>query len=190
MKYLIEHLDPKLFPWSLIEYKHLSKMVGKNNLIFTNVREKHERSKLSSFGKVYAERLSELIKTELKGKRICLMDAGAGKKLSPADTFDVLVFGGILGDNPPQNRTMKELGSLGLQTRNLGDKQMPTDNAVLAAYRITGGTPFQKLDFVDEIEIEIDKGESIILPFRYMVEQGKICVSDDLITYIKKNGFT
>jgi len=38
--YIIEHLEPKLFPWCMIEYKHISKTVGKSNLWFTNIKQK------------------------------------------------------------------------------------------------------------------------------------------------------
>ena len=48
MKFIIEHLEKKLFEWCLIEYEHISKIVGKNNLIITNVK-KSDLSKLKSF---------------------------------------------------------------------------------------------------------------------------------------------
>src|SRR3989338_10620936 len=30
MRYIIEHLEEKLYPWCLLEYTHISKMVGKD----------------------------------------------------------------------------------------------------------------------------------------------------------------
>ena len=36
--FIIEHLEPKMWPWCIIEYRHISKIVGKNNLIITNTK--------------------------------------------------------------------------------------------------------------------------------------------------------
>src|SRR3989344_4588506 len=38
--YIIEHLEQKLWPWCVIEYKHISKIAGKNNLWFTNIKKR------------------------------------------------------------------------------------------------------------------------------------------------------
>jgi ribosome biogenesis SPOUT family RNA methylase Rps3 len=63
--------------------------------------------------------------------RVCLLDPRATKVLSPedADLFDVFLYGGILGDDPPRDRT-GELRKLGFEGRHLGEKQMTTDTAV------------------------------------------------------------
>lgn len=80
--------------------------------------------------------LSESIET-LTGKdgippasRICLLDPRAEKVISPEDAelFDGFLFGGILGDDPPRDRT-KELRKLGYEGRHLGSVQMTTDTA-------------------------------------------------------------
>ena len=42
--YIIEHLEPKIGRWTLIEYAHISKIVGKRSLWFTNI--KHRSKKL------------------------------------------------------------------------------------------------------------------------------------------------
>jgi ribosome biogenesis SPOUT family RNA methylase Rps3 len=62
--------------------------------------------------------------------RICLLDPRAEKAISPedADLFDGFLFGGILGDDPPRDRT-KELRKLGYEGRHLGSVQMTTDTA-------------------------------------------------------------
>lgn len=51
--------------------------------------------------------------------------------LAPEDgeTFEVFLYGGILGDDPPRDRT-GELRKLGFEGRHLGEKQMTTDTAV------------------------------------------------------------
>ena len=63
--------------------------------------------------------------------RVCLLDPKAPQILSPADAglFDCFLYGGILGDDPPRDRTA-ELRRLGFEGRHLGEKQMTTDTAV------------------------------------------------------------
>lgn len=63
--------------------------------------------------------------------RVCLLDPKAEKELSPEDgeAFDIFLYGGILGDDPPRDRT-GELRKYGFEGRHLGIKQMTTDTAV------------------------------------------------------------
>ena len=53
-------------------------------------------------------------------KRTILLDMRAEKVLEPSDfeKYDLFVFGGILGDHPPQDRT-KELRNEGFELRKL-----------------------------------------------------------------------
>lgn len=101
MKYIIEHMDPELWDWSVLEYRNVAKHVGRNNLIVSNVPQ-DEEDKLD--GVCETENLS----VSLMGlARVCVLDPEAEKELSPSDAeeFDYLVFGGILGDYPPKART-------------------------------------------------------------------------------------
>jgi ribosome biogenesis SPOUT family RNA methylase Rps3 len=181
MKYVIEHLEPEMYEWCLIEYRHISKIVGKESLIFTNVKKGAE--KLEGLGEVHPESVKEL-----GLKNVCLLDADAKETLSPADKkFGYLVFGGILGDNPPQKRTAKHLGSLKAEQRNLLEKQMPTDTAVFVAKKIIDGTAIDKINFKDEIEVPTGEGESAIFPFRYVLVDGKPLISEELIEHLKKS---
>ena len=73
----------------------------------------------------------------------------AEKTLSPPDAgqFEVFIFGEILGDNPPQDRT-SYLRAEGFQTRHLGNLQMSTDTAVLTTKLIVElGFEFYKIPF-------------------------------------------
>ena len=187
MKYIIEHLEPRLYKWCFIEYSHISKIVGKNNLIFTNIKTDKMKNKLSKLGKVYQDSIVNL--NDFKDKRICLLNADAEKTLDSKEHFDYLLFGGILGDNPPQKRTAAKLGSMHMPERTLGKKQMPTDVAVYVARKIVDGEQFNKMKFTDQLEIKIDKNESIILPFCYLIENGKPYVSEELVSFIKKRRF-
>ncbi len=182
MKVIIEHLEPELFKWCLIEYKHISKIVRKNNLIFTKIKKK-DAKKLSKLGKVEAKSVKEL-----NLKRACILDPSAKQLLTPKDSklFDFFIFGGILGNEPMEERTKKELYLTGIARRNLGKKQMSTDTAVLVTNKIINKKiPFSKLKFKDEIEINIGKNLSTILPYRYLIEKHKIVLPPGLIKHLK-----
>jgi ribosome biogenesis SPOUT family RNA methylase Rps3 len=181
MKYIIEHMEKRLYKWCFLEYEHISRIVGKENLVFTNLN-KNQAEKLSLFGERHTKSISRL-----RFEKMCVLDPEAGKTLTSKDTksFDCLVFGGILGDNPPRKRTGEELVLEGVERRNIGKEQFPTDNAVYVCKEIIGGKKMQELKFRDEVEIDIAPGESVILPFRYVLVGGKPLISEELLKYIK-----
>lgn len=191
MKYIIEHLDPELFDWSLLEYQHISEIVGKEHLIFTNIKNSQnssERKKLQMLGTVEEKSVKELVQKFAQNK-ICILDPNAEKTLTTADCkhFAYLVFGGILGDWPPQKRTQKTLSEpLHCETRNLGKEQMSTDTAVYVAKHIASGKNFSDLEFIDELVIPVEEGEEIILPFRFVVENGKPVLAKGYVEFVKK----
>ena len=180
MKYVIEHMEPKLSEWCYIEYQNISKIVGKNNLIFTNT----SNPKLKKLGTIKKQHVYDL---DLKNA--CLLDPSARQTLTPADTkkFKYLVFGGILGDYPRKKRTKPLAKKLNIPTRNIGKKQMSTDNAVLTCFIITNRTPFSKIKFKDKLKIEITKGEEVILPYRYVLINKQPFISNKIISYLKKH---
>ena len=186
MKFIIEHLEPKLFEWCLIEYEHISRIVGGNNIIFTNIN-KNRAKKLKKYGVVYEKSVSEL-----KFGRICVLSQYAEKTLTANDknNFQYFVFGGILGDNPSKKRTNILVNNLKkhkikFSTRNLGSKQMPTDTAVYVAKRILEGKKLSDFKFVDELEIEINENESVTLPFRYVIESNKLIINEKLVEHLR-----
>src|SRR3989338_5076912 len=153
--YVIEHLEPRLWKWCIIEYKHISEIVGKENLWFTNI--KKGSKELEKYGKVIRKSVSEL-----GLKKCCVLDPEAEKTLQSKDSeqFDYFVFGGILGDNPPKKRTKEELTfKIGCDSRDIGKEQMSTDNAVYTVREIISGKRISDLKFKDKIEIEIGKNE-------------------------------
>lgn len=187
MKFIIEHLEPELYEWCLIEYEHISKIVGMKNLFFTNINKK-DFSKLKKYGMIYEKSISEL-----NFKNLCVLSQYSKKTLTKEDKnkFQYFVFGGILGDSPAQKRTQKLIKELNLakikfQTRNLGKKQMPTDVAVYVANKIIEGKKLNDFKFVDELEIQINKNESVTLPFRYVVDNNKLIINEKLIGYLRK----
>ena len=60
MKFVIEHLEPELYDWCLIEYGHISRIVGRQNLIFTNIKNKKDADKLERYGNVFGKGIDEL----------------------------------------------------------------------------------------------------------------------------------
>ncbi|MEI6731459.1 MAG: SAM-dependent methyltransferase [archaeon] len=184
MIFIIEHLEPELGEWSLIEYKHISKIVGPKHLWFTNVPEKDVK-KLKKLGKVLSAPLRQI-----GLKRMIILDPEAPSLLTPDDALnhEYIILGGILGDYPPRKRTQQELTCYfpEAETRNIGKVQMSTDNAVYTAQQILHGIPFSKLKFQDNITIQLNKIESVDFPFRYNVVNGKPLFSPELIKYLKK----
>ncbi|KAI9706274.1 MAG: hypothetical protein M1820_004849 [Bogoriella megaspora] len=170
---LVEHLDPELGPWSALEYQTIAE----------ECREAGSRLLLSSVSPLL--QLPEDLKG-LKGleashenveklfadnkTRICLLDPKATEELNPrdADKFDGFLFGGILGDDPPRDRT-SELRAKGFEGRRLGPVQMTTDTAVrVTRMVIQNQMPLQDIPYVDEPVLKFNKYESTTMPFRYV----------------------
>lgn len=184
--YIIEHLEPRVFRWCLIEYKNISRILGSGNLWFTNIKQKSKEAReLRKYGKVIKKSASGL-----NLKNACVLDPEADKTLNPkeAKKFDYFIFGGILGDYPPRKRTASELTSRikNAEARNLGKKQFSTDNAVFVVKEIAKGIPIEKIKFIDKLLIRINDIESIELPYRYPLIKNKPQVSEELVSYLKK----
>lgn len=182
--FIIEHLEPELYEWCVIEYKSISKIVRPDNLWFTNILPK-DLYKLNAYGKTFVESVSSM-----KLDKVCVLDMDGGAELKTADKnkFNYFIFGGILGDNPPRKRTGPELTQFikNAETRNIGKEQFSTDNAVFVVHEILNGKELSKIPFQDEIEIEINDIESTILPYRYPLVNGKPRISEELVEYLKK----
>jgi len=128
-------------------------------------------------------------------KNACVLDPEADKTLEPKDSeaFEYYIFGGILGDNPPKKRTGPELTRFlsGVEARNIGKEQMSTDNAVYTVKQIIeGGKKLSELDFQENASIEINEFESVELPYKYNLLNGKPFMSAKIKQYLKeKEGF-
>lgn len=183
--FIVEHLEPKLWPWCLIEYESLSSIVGKSNVWFTNIQKK-DIQKLSVYGKVFTESVQQL---EINLKRACVLEPLATHELKPSETsqFDYYIFGGILGDEKLNGRTQKELTQFlkKAHQRTIGKKQFSTDNAVYVTNEIVKGVSLKKQHFQDSLEVHFNKIESVILPYRYPLVKGKPRISSKLIVYLK-----
>ncbi|KAG8851660.1 hypothetical protein FRB96_009156 [Tulasnella sp. 330] len=102
---------------------------------------------------------------------VCLLDPKAELPLTPEDgdgRFKWFLFGGILGDDPPRDRT-SELRVLGFPTRHLGTVQMTTDTAVgVTKAVVVDKTPLNEIPYIDYPTIRFNVQESVEMPFRYI----------------------
>lgn len=182
--FIIEHLEPDLYDWCVIEYKHISKIIGRKNLWFTNIKKK-DFTKLSKYGKV----MNGSVKS-LKLKNSCILDPESFYQLNytKANKFEYFIFGGILGDFPPKKRTKEELSKFlsKVPRFNIGKEQMSTDNATYTVKKILAGRTLKSLQFQNSLNIKINKILSTHLPYQYNVVKGKPLVSLELIKFIKK----
>ncbi|MEM2251403.1 MAG: SAM-dependent methyltransferase [Candidatus Hadarchaeales archaeon] len=184
---VIEHLEPRLSDWLLAEYSHAAEILD-GNLLITNVKLKSERRKLSKFCRAVKESVAEVFDS----RRLLVLDPQAEKSLSGKDFsgMDGVVIGGILGDDPPLGRTKKLLTDRlpGCRKRNIGESQFSIDGSVFVVREIMGGRKLRDIPVVCEVEIPIEKGCSIILPFAYPLVDGKPLISWKLLEYLKKRG--
>jgi ribosome biogenesis SPOUT family RNA methylase Rps3 len=102
--FVVEHLDPELGPWSALEYKAIAKESQQSgcNFILSSVPQPLlETQDLKDLALLGAEGRPDSIETFFASKkeRICLLDPAAKQELEPrdAESFDVFLFGGILG---------------------------------------------------------------------------------------------
>lgn len=102
--FVVEHLDPELGPWSALEYKTIaqeSRQFGCHFILSSLPPSLLESPDLKQLQGVGAEARCDSIETYFANKKdkICLLDPAAKQELDPSDakTFDVFLFGGILG---------------------------------------------------------------------------------------------
>ncbi|TKX23031.1 protein arginine N-methyltransferase-4 [Elsinoe australis] len=174
--FVVEHLDPELEQWSALEYTAIAKESETAGCLFylssvSPQLQVPDSLKQSSATKVEQRSVEEVFASNKD--RVCLLDPAAKTELAPSDAelFDVFLFGGILGDDPPRDRT-SELRKKGYTGRRLGPVQMTTDTAVRVTRIVTlGQVPLDQIKYVDHPEIKVDEHESTEMPFRYVLDQ-------------------
>ena len=102
LSFVVEHLDPELGPWSALEYKSIAQESHDAGCTFilSSVPESLLSSgELASISQAQIQSKSVEAIFADKTSRVCLLDPAAEQELSPkdADTFDIYLFGGILG---------------------------------------------------------------------------------------------
>jgi len=185
---VVEHLEPCISPWLLLEYRHVSRIFGRDKVLFTNIRKDDEAKLLSDLGKVFKESFTELFSQE----EILILDPQAPKELRREDLNDVkaVVIGGILGDHPPRGRTKELITSKvpRAKARNIGKHQFSIDGAAYVVKKIIEGTPLERIDYVINYELRFkitDIEYTVILPFAYPVDEGKPVITPGLIDLLR-----
>ncbi|KAL2758116.1 hypothetical protein ACRALDRAFT_1047967 [Sodiomyces alcalophilus JCM 7366] len=191
--YIVEHLDPDLGQWSELEYLAIAKETHAAQGTFllsslpTAFQVPPALSQVPAF-KPERRGVEELYAADKS--RVCLLDPAASRDLSPddGDKFDVFLFGGILGDEPPRDRT-SELRKKGFEGRRLGQTQMTTDTAVRVTRMVVEDKiPLEKISYLDFPELKFNDHESTEMPFRYVKGQdGKPVMPEGMIELIQKD---
>lgn len=185
MLFIIEHLEPELSEWLYMEYSHAAQIVGRDRLLITNVK-KHESRKLSAVARVEHKRARGLFEHE----KLIVLDSHAKKKLSTSDFQgkEAIVIGGILGGDPPLERTKELLAKFlsRASVRNIGRHQFPIDGATYVAKQVSDGKSLEDVPIQLGLEVKIERGHSVILPYAYPLKGGKPLISRRLVAYLRR----
>ncbi|KAF3047301.1 hypothetical protein E8E11_008546 [Didymella keratinophila] len=194
--FVVEHLDPELEQWSSLEYACIAKEchnTGSQFLLSSvpislKLPENLQHIQQDKILNVETRGIEEIYAD--RKNRVCLLDPAAAKDLSPedGDNFDIFLFGGILGDDPPRDRT-SELRKKGYEGRRLGPVQMTTDTAVrVTRICVQDRIPVEKIQYIDHPEIRTNANESTEMPFRYVIgKDGEPIMPPGMVDLIKKD---
>lgn len=173
--YVVEHLDPELEEWSALEYINIARecsATGATFILSSVPRQLQVPARIRNEPGLQLETAAVESLFARHKDRICLLDPAASIELSTDDeqAFDIFVFGGILGDDPPRDRT-SELREKGFTGRRLGPIQMTTDTAVRVTRMVVqGGSRLETINYVDYPELQLTTQESTQMPFRYVAD--------------------
>ncbi|KZV59261.1 DUF431-domain-containing protein [Peniophora sp. CONT] len=188
--YVVEHMEedeetPSALPrWVELEYSHMRSFAGPESSVeFTHLSKAAGASLTQTFSarkdadlsgaQCHTEGVLDLMKARAVSlEKVCLLDPKAPKELAPEDgeEFEWFLFGGILGDDPPRDRT-GELRALGFPGRHLGPIQMTTDTALGVTKTIVHDkVKLSDIPYVDHPTIVFNAKESVEMPFRYIIQ--------------------
>lgn len=197
IKYVIEHMEPEFSDWVRLEYLSILNEVGQQNFYLSSIPENVTEGDLP---KDLVEKHIQWTHTDITNfseldpsfdpKRVCLLDPQATEELAPEDAtkFDYFLFGGILGDHPPRDRT-GELRKYGFPGRHLDKVQMTTDTAVrVSQIVLKDQKKLSEIDYVDYPELKFSKFESTEMPFRYVKDKnGNPIMPEGMFDLIKED---
>jgi len=184
-----ENTPKSIPPWVELEYTHMLTLAGRDARVHFTHLSKSSCQTLSAIfqasespdlakASCYEYSVLDLIKASSSEtgaglEKVCLLDPKAEQELSPEDgngRFEYFLFGGILGDDPPRDRT-SELRALGSPTRHLGSVQMTTDTALgVTKLVVDDGIPLNEIPYIDFPTIRFNSKESVEMPFRYIAD--------------------
>ncbi|MCS7096471.1 MAG: SAM-dependent methyltransferase [Nitrososphaerota archaeon] len=183
--FVIEHLEPELSKWLLYEYAHASQIVGKDNLLFTNVKVEKAALKLRKLGGVEEKAAAEIFPPD----KVIVLDPRAEHPLKPDDVLNIetVIIGGILGDHPPKGRTFSLITSRfsGAAARNLGRDQFSIDGAIYVAKLVSQGVPLEQIPIKRGLRLRLNEYAEVYLPYAYPLKDGKPVISRKLIAYLR-----
>jgi len=186
---VIEHCEDELSPWLILEYRHASKIYGRDKLMFTRVPRRYHRL-LSKYGEVREESVVELVSSgSINPSAVIVLDPRAAETLDYKHLLETkyVVVGGILGDHPPRGRTWLYITSRmpsGVRAFNIGERQYSIDGAVYYVDYLWRNKGLEGYRYVDGVVVESEHGE-IYLPFRYPVVNNKPLLAEGLEYYLK-----
>lgn len=192
--------------WVELEYRHMLTLAGPSStVLFTNLSKPAsaqlaanlapldstaDDKSLAQLGVHTEGVLARMGAAGVPLERVCLLDPKAEKELAPEDgdgRFEWFLFGGILGDDPPRDRTA-ELRKLGFPNRHLGPVQMTTDTALGATKMVVQDkVPLQEIPYVDFPTIVFNAKESVEMPFRYIVRNGQPVLPVGMREHLQKD---
>lgn len=201
-------------PWVSLEYRHMLSLIGASpapttpgtppsSVLFSSLSassistlQKQLEAPLEGGRKAAPFKLSSapvLEEMALQGvdlSRVCLLDPRAEAEISPSDAgkFDWFLFGGILGDDPPRDRT-GELRRLGFPGRRLGPVQLTTDTALaVTKICVEDRVEFDQIPFVDHPTFVFSEHESVEMPFRYVTdEKGEAILPPGMLEHLRQD---
>ncbi|MEM3553820.1 MAG: SAM-dependent methyltransferase [Candidatus Bathyarchaeia archaeon] len=182
--FVIEQLEQEIGRWLLYEYMHASEIVGKDRLIFTNVKKESDKAKLSRLGTVEEKSAAEIFNPE----EVIILDPKAELPLKTEDFIgkEAIIIGGILGDYPPKGRTGKLLTKHfpRATVRNIGKAQFSIDGAVYVAKLVSEGKPLEKIPVKKGLTLRLNEYAEVYLPYAYPLKNGKPVISQTLVAYL------
>jgi len=182
--FVIEHLEHEIGRWLYFEYAHASRIVGKDKLVFTNIKNPEDAKILSNLGLVRRESFIDIFSQD----RIIILDPRAPQSLRPEDLrgIEAFIIGGILGDHPPKGRTRMLITSRAPSalSRNIGKGQFSIDGAVYIAKLVSEGVRLENIAVKRGLHIKINERAATYLPYMYPLKDGKPVISDELIRYL------
>jgi len=186
LTYVIEHLEPEVGEWLLIEYTSASEIVGKEHLLFTNVKNRKDAKVLSRLGMIEQRSFTEIFKPQ----QVIILDPKAAIQLKPEDFTGktAVVIGGILGDQPPQARTQKLLSThlANATISNLGKGQFTIDGAAYMAKLVSEGRRLAQIPVRNALTIKISENHFIRVPYAFPLKNGKPLVHKALLEYLRE----
>ncbi|KAK5116703.1 hypothetical protein LTR62_007377 [Meristemomyces frigidus] len=196
--FIVEHLDPELEEWQSLEYKAIHRECQDSGakFILSGLKDAGAVQKQLDLPieTLQEQSVEALYSTPEARSRVCLLDPKGERDIGPedGDLFDVFLFGGILGDEPPRDRT-GELRNKGFVGRRLGPEQMTTDTAArVTRIVVQQRKRLDEIEFIDRPDIELSlengegegkqPGESVSMPFKYVKgEDGKPVMPEGMV---------